>query len=210
MPPATGTASHRTAAVPAVAGSLEDLARTISAGGEETKRLAVVGSSPSAGAAQAALALGRALARDRRVILVDLATGESVIASASTTPGVPGIADLVRGEASFRQIITRDRVSRLHLIAAGGDADRDIAAAARLRTAVNALARTYDHVVLAGGALPRAPVERLALLAPRAILVIGNEGDEAADVGYERLRRAGFGEVTVVQVTGADAATAAA
>jgi uncharacterized protein involved in exopolysaccharide biosynthesis/Mrp family chromosome partitioning ATPase len=210
MPPATGTASHRTAAVPAVAGSLEDLARTISAGGEETKRLAVVGSSPSAGAAQAALALGRALARDRRVILVDLATGESVIASASTTPGVPGIADLVRGEASFRQIITRDRVSRLHLIAAGGNADRDIAAAARLRTAVNALARTYDHVVLAGGALPRAPVERLALLAPRAILVIGNEGDEAADVGYERLRRAGFGEVTVVQVTGADAATAAA
>ena len=37
----------------------------------------------------------------------------------SDEPNAPGIADLVRGTASFGDIITRDRFSRLHLVAAG-------------------------------------------------------------------------------------------
>ena len=85
-----------------------------------------------------------------------------------------GIADLVRGKASFGEIITRDRRSRAHFIGAGqGDsADVSLLATDRLSVAIDALERTYDHVTIDVGSLLDVPAHYVAQLAPSAILVV--------------------------------------
>jgi MinD-like ATPase involved in chromosome partitioning or flagellar assembly len=63
---------------------------------------------------------------------------------------VPGIAELVRGTASFGDIITRDQYSTLHLVATGsvGHDGPALAAPPMLATVIEALVRSYDHVVI--------------------------------------------------------------
>ena len=73
----------------------------------------------------------------------------------SDDPVAPGIVDLVRGTASFGDIITRDRGSRAHLVGAG-QVGNDIAGVMRsqmLWAAVGALSQSYDYLVIDGGAL---------------------------------------------------------
>ena len=107
-------------------------------------------------------------------MLVDLALGSPNVNVISDQPNAPGIADLVHGTASFGDIITRDRASRLHLVAAGqigGDANTLIYSPL-LAAAVGALAQTYDClVVVAGcqvGSLARAAFTELSLSNDRA------------------------------------------
>ena len=66
-----------------------------------------------------AIALARSLAQQSRVVLVDLALGAPHLSIIASDPAAPGLAELVAGSASFGQIITRDRYSRVHLIMAG-------------------------------------------------------------------------------------------
>ena len=145
------------------------------------------------------IALARALGEDSRVVLVDLALASPNLAMLSTDPGAPGLADLIRGTASFRHIITRDRHSRVHLVGAGR-APVDGAAiltSDRLAIAVDALARTYDHVVIDAGALPQFAVERFVRLAPRVVLVAVDTPEDAAKAARERLMAAGFADVAM-------------
>jgi tyrosine-protein kinase Etk/Wzc len=88
-------------------------------------------------------------------------------------PRNPGLVQLVSGEASFGEIITRDRSSRVHLILRGGSAldAGAILGSERLAIAVEALARTYDHVLIEASATAGAALDRLAGLAPRAVLL---------------------------------------
>ncbi len=60
-----------------------------------------------------------AVGAGERVILVDLALHAPNLSILSTDPNAPGFAELVRGTASFGDIITRDKFSKVHLIAAG-------------------------------------------------------------------------------------------
>ena len=71
----------------------------------------------------------------------------------STDPKAPGIAELVRGTASFGDIITRDQYSRVHLVATGnvGNDGATLAASPMLATVIEALVRSYDHVVIDAG-----------------------------------------------------------
>ena len=56
------------------------------------------------------------------------------------------------GEASFGQVITKDRMSALHMVAAGrAGADRALLQSPRLTMALDALLRVYDHVLLDAG-----------------------------------------------------------
>ncbi len=64
------------------------------------------------GTTYAAITLARALAKDANVVLVDLAFGAPNLSVISTDPKAPGIAELVRGTASFGDIITRDQYSQ--------------------------------------------------------------------------------------------------
>jgi Mrp family chromosome partitioning ATPase len=112
----------------------------------------------------------------------------------------------VRGKATFGEIIARDRASRGHLIAVGDTLGEgaEMLASERLSIALDALERTYDHVVLDFGALPDVADERLARLAPCVVVVASTPMDEAVKLAEESLRAAGCREV--MTVTGALAA----
>src|SRR2546430_33943 len=113
-PDATVVAS---AAAPAA--STDQLASGVRRTGEAGRRVTVVGAASNIGTTSTAIALARALAEEGRVVLIDLALGAPNVSAISNEPGAPGIAELVRGAASFKHIITRDRFSRVHLVAAG-------------------------------------------------------------------------------------------
>ena len=114
----------------------------------------MIGAERNVGTTFAAIALARALAATAHVVLVDLAFVSPNLAVISTDPDAPGIAELIRGTASFGDIITRDQYSRVHLVATGkvGDDAAALAASPMLATVVEALARSYDHVVIDVGA----------------------------------------------------------
>jgi MinD-like ATPase involved in chromosome partitioning or flagellar assembly len=172
----------------------------------------VFGASRNVGTTLCAVTLARALGRDARVVLVDLAVGAPNIAAISSDPQAPGMAEVVRGAASFGDIITRDRLSRIHLIAAGR-IDSDGAAivnSPRLTMMVEALARTYDHVLIDAGTTFEAAVERLHRLAPRAVLVATEQMAAATEAARDRLIMAGYGEIAVLDGAASAAAAEAA
>jgi Mrp family chromosome partitioning ATPase len=143
--------------------------------------------------------LARALAREGRVVLIDLALEAPNIAAISSEPAAPGLAELVRGAASFRHIIARDRASRVHVIAAGRvPADTSsILQSERLAIGISALTRTYDHLVIDAGALPVSALDRFVKLAPYAVLVAPGVADDVVQDARNRLLAAGFTEVTL-------------
>ena len=62
---------------------------------------------------------------------------------------LPGFADLFDSEASFAQVIFRDRKSRVHFIPAGRKPlTRDLIDDEHLETVLSALTLTYDYVLL--------------------------------------------------------------
>jgi len=169
--------------------------------GDAGRRITVVGVARNVGTTYTALGLARALVQQgARVVLVDLALESPNLAVLSTDPDAPGIADLVRGSASFGQIVTRDRFSRVHLVAAGRMAgmDASLLSSPRLAMTLEALARTYDHVIVDGGAVTEIIAPCLAKLTPRAVLVATELEHPATQAARERLIAAGFIEVTVM------------
>jgi MinD-like ATPase involved in chromosome partitioning or flagellar assembly len=109
------------------------------------------------------------------------------------------MADLVRGAASFGDIITRDQFSSLHLVAAGrieGEPDAFLGSD-MLAGAVGALAQIYDYLVIDAGAQSDAST-RLAPMAPRAVLVGGAATYDTLQALSDRLRAQGFAGVTIL------------
>ncbi len=192
--------------------AIDELARALRQAGEGGRRLAVFGVSRNVGTTLSAVTLARALGREARVVLVDLAVGAPNIAAISSDPQAPGIADVVRGAASFGDVITRDKLSRIHLIAAGrlGGDGAEVVASPRLAMMVEALARTYDHVIIDAGTTFEAAVERLHRLAPRAVLVATEQTSAATEIARDRLIAAGYGEIAVLDGAASAAAAAAA
>ena len=166
----------------------------------DRRRVLVASAGREVGSMIPALALARVLAQEARVIVVDLALADPKLGAASVDPGGPGLADLVRGTASFGQIITRDRSSRVHLIPAGRV--RAEAAAIlnseRLRMGIEALTQAYDHVVIDAGAVPEMQIERMAQLASTAVLVTVALPDEVAAAAKDRLVAGGISDVIVL------------
>ena len=145
-------------------GAIENVGREIVAAGETARRITVVGAARNVGTTITAITLARNLAREGRVVLVDLALGNPEVSVISSDPAAPGLAELIRGTASFGDIITLDRHSRVHVVMAGraiADAEAVIASQ-RLSTTLNSrqLARSYDHLVIDAGALPDIDAER--------------------------------------------------
>ena len=122
-----------------------------------------------------ALALARRLVVFGRVVLVAGDAG-------TVTPlaGALGIADLIKGEASFADVIHRDRNSRLHIIPAGRTSRTDMD---DLVSVIDALKETYDIVVLG---VPHAmhASEAQAVTARARVAVVG-PGDETAAADLE-------------------------
>lgn len=98
----------------------------------------------------AAVALARAMARaERRPVLIDLCPDGANSASMGETDELPGFSDLFAGEASFAQVIFRDRKSRVHFIPGGAQPlSPQKLTDERVVMLVSALDHTYDQVIL--------------------------------------------------------------
>ena len=190
--------------------AIEELAGTLA--NEQARRIAVVGMTRNMNTPLAAITLARTLAKQARVVLVDLALDAPSLMVIASDRNAPGIGELASGAVSFGQIITRDRYSSVHLVTAGrvtGDA-AEVIGSQRLSIAVEALARSYDHVVLVTDALPDISMERFARLAPNGVLVADAADDPAVSVARTQLLAAGFTDVSVLGGTDQQQARAAA
>jgi tyrosine-protein kinase Etk/Wzc len=179
---------------------IAELARDIGGSADGGRRVVVVGAQRHIGTTLTALALARELARHARVVLLDLAFAHPNLAAVAIDPSAPGIADLVRGAASFGAIISRDRESRAHIVPAGrgGPDNAAILASERIGVALDALARSYDHVVIDAGTTADPLPEPLLRGGPRAVLVAWGVPQEAALAARDRLHVAGFAAVATV------------
>ncbi len=204
-PPLTPAApfSSGMATVPLPVSTMEQVAQSLRHAGEAGRRVGVVGATRNVGTTFAAISLARMLAADANVVLVDLAFGAPNLSIISTDPEAPGIAELVRGAVSFGDIITCDRYSPVHLVAAGnvGNDALALAASPMLATTVEALTHSYDYVVLDIGSAADIAVEEFVPFATRAVLVAADPANPATRAARERLMKGGFAEVMLLAGT---------
>ncbi|HWG03569.1 MAG TPA: exopolysaccharide transport family protein [Beijerinckiaceae bacterium] len=154
-------------------------------------RILTAAGSASAPILATARSLGRGLAHNHRVVLVELGRSDPAEAARS------GLSDLIGGQASFADVIHRDRGSRLHIISAGLG---EIEPSEDLDLTLEALSQTYDHVVLAA---PGGDTNLVRALGPEADFVVLVETDEAEDGAIrDSLVRHGAGEIFVVDADG--------
>ncbi|QZO02514.1 hypothetical protein K6K41_25025 [Chenggangzhangella methanolivorans] len=135
----------------------------------------------------------------RRVVLIDASGG-------SESDGSPGLSDLLLGDATFAQAIHRTDGSRVHLVPQGSDAFTrlDAHATARLNIVLDALALTYDFVMVAApGGLGGA--DAFAPFCGAAVLLSDKSAADATTVeAHERLKRTGIDDVVVLLVPNDD------
>lgn len=178
---------------------IEHLADSLRAAGAAAKKVTVLGTASGEAITLSTLTLARHLARDARVVVVDLAASSPTIAAVSVDASAPGLAELMQGEASFAQIITRDKLSRLHLVMAGRPGfDRGLLQSPRVTLAIDALLRAYDHVLLDAGSASDLPAELLTAHARAVVVPDASMAPEARTTMCEQLKAVGFSEVTML------------
>jgi len=133
--------------------SLAEISTEIISRGSRRALVTLAEGSDENGRPLAAVALARALARaDARAVVVDFRGDGANAISMGEGTDLPGFSDLFDGEASFAQVIFRDRRSRAHFIPAGRRRlSPKTLSEERLETILSALAMTYDCVVIDAG-----------------------------------------------------------
>ena len=150
--------------------------------------------------------LGRALSLEHTTILIDL------VAQGADTDA-PGLNALLTGVATFDEAIRLDRASRLHILSCGMEQG---AAGAGLDIILQALAHTYDYVVLLAPSL--ADGEAAMDLAQKANVTVlacpDGASDPASAEAWRALKSAGVrsihaysGEQTWVSLGGSNVAS---
>jgi polysaccharide biosynthesis transport protein len=178
---------------------IEQLAGHLREAGEAARKVTVLGTASSESITLTALTLARLIARNARVVVVDLSASSPAISAVSVDPAAPGLAELMLGEASFSQVITKDRLSRVHLVSSGRPgADRALLQSPRLVLAIDALLRVYDHVLLDAGTASDLPAELLTAQARAVVVPEASMATEARTVMCDQLRAVGFSEVTML------------
>jgi polysaccharide biosynthesis transport protein len=178
---------------------IEGLADDLRSAGQAARKVTILGTASGEGIALTALTLARRMARDARVVVVDLAASSPTISAVSVDANAAGLAELMQGEATFSQIITRDRLSRVHLVNAGCPGfDRTLLQSPRVTLAIDALLRVYDHVLLDAGAASDLPAELLTMNARAVVVPEPSMEQEARTLMCEQLKAVGFSEVTML------------
>lgn len=179
---------------------IERVANFLRARGDASRKITVIGAHQDESVTVTALALARRLAQGSKVVLVDLAMTTPTLASVSSDPTAPGLTDLMQGAASFGQIITKDRLSGVHLVGAGRDAgQRSLLQLPRLNLAIDALLRAYDHVVLDAGTASDLPPTLIASQAHAIIIPDPAIKAAARDAMRNQLLASGFVDVTILK-----------
>jgi len=178
---------------------IEQLAEDLRGAGEAARKVTILGTAPGESITLTALTLARLLAREARVVVVDLSTTSPTMAAISVDPAAPGLAELMLGEASFSQVITRDRLSRAHLVSAGRPgSDRTLLQSPRLMLAIDALLRVYDHVLLDAGLATDLPAELLSSQARAVVVPDASMAADARELMCDQLRGVGFTDVAML------------
>ncbi len=178
---------------------IERLAEDLRAAGAAAKKVTVLGTASGETVTLSTLTLARHLAREARVVVVDLAASSPTIAAVSVDASAPGLAELMQGEASFAQVITRDKLSRLHLVMAGRPGfDRSLLQSPRVTLAIDALLRAYDHVLIDAGSASDLPAELLTAHARAVVVPDASMASDARTLMCEQLKAVGFSEVTML------------
>ena len=178
---------------------IERLAETLRGAGEAARKITILGTAAGESITLTALALARLLSRSARVVVVDLSASSPAISAASVDPTAPGLAELMLGEASFSQIITKDRLSRAHLVSSGRPgSDRALLQSPRLTLAIDALLRVYDHVLLDAGIGSDLPAELLTTQARAVVVPDAAMAADARTLTCEQLKAVGFSDVTML------------
>ena len=153
-------------------------------------------------AAQASVAVAReAVANGVNTILLDL-SGTGAPSGFMVDPYAPGITDLLTANAAFADVIHLDDGSDAHCIPTGqGDPVRAARATARLTMIVDALADTYQLVVIDTGTQPVDML--LPLVDEHTEILVGVVSPGAPLVHHfmQELADAGFGDVNMVDAT---------
>ena len=192
---------HNATAEPADAApaTIADVAQGLHRSGGRA-RVSVFGAVSGSDTTGTAIKLARVLAENARVVLIGLDPDDAEIKAISNDPSAGGLAELAAGSATFRTIITKDKQSRLHLISSGwAPTNRNaLLSASGMVARFDALARSYDYLVVAAGSPIGVNIAAVAEIAPRAILVAESPTGAATSSARERLMNRGFGDVTVV------------
>jgi succinoglycan biosynthesis transport protein ExoP len=184
--------------IPAEFTEVEKLADDLRGAGQAAHKVTVLGTASGESVTLTALTLARLMARHARVVVVDLASSPA-ISAVSVDPSAPGLAELMQGEASFSQVITKDRLSRAHLVSAGRPgSDRALLQSPRLTLAIDALLRVYDHVLLDAGTASDLPAELLTAQARAVVVPDASMATDARALMCNQLRTVGFTEVTML------------
>jgi hypothetical protein len=180
-------------------GEIEQLADELGRAGGAARKVTILGTASSDSITLTALTLARLMVRQAKVVVVDLAASSLTMTAVSVDPVAPGLAELMRGEASFAQIMTKDRLSRVHLVSAGRPGfDRTQLQSPRLTLAIDALLRVYDHVLLDAGAASDLPAELLTAHARAVVVPDPSMDSDARSITCDQLRAVGFSEVTML------------
>jgi polysaccharide biosynthesis transport protein len=178
---------------------IEQLAAMLRAAGTAAHKVTILGTAAGESITLTALTLARQLGSDARVVLVDLAASSPMISAISVDPFAPGLAELMQGEASFSQVITRDGQSRVHLVSAGRPGfDRVQLQSPRMTLAIDALLRVYDHVLLDAGTASDLPAELLTAEARAVVVPEATMTQDARALMCEQLKSVGFSDVMML------------
>lgn len=179
---------------------IEQLAQELRTAGPAARKITILGTGHNDNISLTALTLARILTRNAKVVLVDLSTTSPTLEAVSNDPAAPGLAELMLGEASFGQVITKDRMSALHMVAAGrAGADRGLLQSPRLTMALDALLRVYDHVLLDAGTAADLPAALLTTQARAVVVPEATMSMEARSLMAEQLKAVGFGDVKMLR-----------
>jgi uncharacterized protein involved in exopolysaccharide biosynthesis/Mrp family chromosome partitioning ATPase len=178
---------------------IEQLAEDLTNAGDAARKVTILGTASSESITLTALTLGRLIARSARVVAVDLSASSPTMSAVSVDPTAPGLAELMLGEASFSQVITRDRLSRVHLVSAGRPgSDRMLLQSPRLTLAIDALLRVYDHVLLDAGLASDLPAELLTTQARAVVVPDASMAQDARSQMSDQLKAVGFSDVAML------------
>jgi Mrp family chromosome partitioning ATPase len=178
---------------------IERLADALGGAGEAARKVTILGTASNESITLTALALARLIAQNAKVVVVDLSASSPTMSAFSVDPVAPGLAELMLGEASFSQVITKDRLSRVHLVNSGRPGfDRALLQSPRLTLAINALLRVYDHVLLDAGTASDLPAELLTAQARAVVVPAASMGADARILMCDQLKAVGFSEVTML------------
>ncbi|MBR0556054.1 exopolysaccharide transport family protein [Ciceribacter sp. L1K23] len=175
--------------------SIETVARYILDG--SAKIVFAISPTGDDGAAATVMLVRELASANTRVILIDMTGSGCPTALMSPDPDLPGITDLLCGEAAFADVIHADRLSEADIIPQGmSDPHRAMRAAERLSMIADALADAYDVVIVECGPANAQAVARLSRNGEHEVLLSAPDPDkrqlaaimdEFAKVGYDDL-----------------------